>query len=91
MGGVNTDFAVVRGRSTPSLMRARPRSPVPNEVLCTDGHANYESIAKDERIPHFALNAGRRTKYTPRIHHTNTVNALISRFTGFTSLSADSG
>lgn len=62
---------------------------MPNEVLCTDGHANYEGIAKDERILLFALNAGPRTKYTPRIHHTNTVNALISRFPGFVSPSAD--
>ena len=52
-------------------------------VLCTDGHATYERIAKDERIPHFALNAGRRSKHTPRSHHINTVNALIGRFRGF--------
>lgn len=32
----------------------------PDAVLCTDGNATYERIAKDERIPHFALNAGRR-------------------------------
>ena len=52
-------------------------------VLCTDGFVTYERIAKDERIPHFALNAGRRTKRTPRSHHINTVNALISRFRAF--------
>lgn len=52
-------------------------------VLCTDGFATYERIAKDERIPHFALNAGRRTKRTPRSHHINTVNALIGRFRAF--------
>ena len=52
-------------------------------VLCTDGHATYERIAKDERIPHFALNAGRRSKRTPRSHHINTVNALIGRFRTF--------
>jgi transposase-like protein len=52
-------------------------------VLCTDGHATYERIAKDERIPHFALNAGRRSKRTPRSHHINTVNALIGRFRAF--------
>jgi hypothetical protein len=40
-------------------------------VLCTDGFATSERIAKDERIPHFALNAGRRTKRTPRSHHIN--------------------
>ncbi len=55
----------------------------PDAVLCTDGHATYERIAKDERIPHFALNAGRRSKRTPRSHHINTVNALIGRFRGF--------
>ena len=38
-------------------------------VLCTDGHATYGRIAKDERIPHFALNAGRRSKRTPGSHH----------------------
>ena len=32
---------------------------------------------KDERIPHFVLVAGRRSKRTPRSHHINTVNALI--------------
>jgi hypothetical protein len=52
-------------------------------VLCTDGHATYERIAKEERIPHFALNAGRRSKRTPRSHHINTVNALIGRFRAF--------
>ena len=52
-------------------------------VLCTDGHATYERIAKDERIPHFALNAGRRSKRTPSSHHINTVNALIGRFRAF--------
>ncbi len=52
-------------------------------VLCSDGLATYERIAKDERIPHFALNAGRRSKRTPRSHHINTVNALISRFRTF--------
>jgi len=52
-------------------------------VLCTDGHATYERIARDERIPHFALNAGRRSKRTPGSHHINTVNALIGRFRAF--------
>jgi len=52
-------------------------------VLCTDGFATYERIAKDERIPHFALNAGRRSGRTPRSHHINTVNALIGRFRAF--------
>ena len=49
-------------------------------VLCTDGHATCERIAKDERIPHFALTGGRRSKRTPRSHHINTVNAPIGRF-----------
>ena len=52
-------------------------------VLCTDGHTTYERIAKDERIPHFALNAGRRSKRTPRSHHINPVSALICRFRPF--------
>jgi hypothetical protein len=52
-------------------------------LLCTDGFVTYERIAKDELISHFALNAGRRTKLTPRSHHINTVNALISRFRAF--------
>ncbi|WP_371036662.1 IS1595 family transposase [Rhodosalinus sp. FB01] len=55
----------------------------PDAVLCTDGHATYERIAKDERIPHFALNGGRRSKRAPRSHHINTVNALIGRFRTF--------
>jgi hypothetical protein len=55
----------------------------PDAVLCTDGFVTYERIAKDARIPHFALNAGRRTERTPRSHHINTVNALISRFRAF--------
>jgi transposase-like protein len=55
----------------------------PDAVLCTDGHATYEPIAKDERIPHFVLNAGRRSKRTPRSHHINTVNGLIGRFRSF--------
>ena len=54
-----------------------------DEVPCTDCHATYERIAKDERIPHFALNGGRRSKRTPRSHHINTVNALIGRFRAF--------
>ena len=37
----------------------------PDAVLCTNGHATYERIAKDERIPYFELNAGRRSKRTP--------------------------
>jgi hypothetical protein len=52
-------------------------------LLCTDGFATYERIAKDERIPHFALNAGRWTKRTPRSHLINTANALIGRFRAF--------
>ena len=55
----------------------------PDAVLCTDGFVTYERIAKDEPILHFVLNAGRRTKRTPRSHHINTVNALISRFRAF--------
>ncbi len=55
----------------------------PDAVHCTDGCFSHKRIAKDEHIPHFALNAGRRSQRTPGSHHTNTVNALISRFLGF--------
>ena len=56
----------------------------PDAVLGTDGlAATCEPIAKDERIPDFALNARRRSKRTPRSHHINTVNALICRFRTF--------
>lgn len=55
----------------------------PDAVLCTDGQATYGRIAKDERIPHFMLVAGHRTKRIPKTHHINTVNALISRFRVF--------
>lgn len=55
----------------------------PDVVLCTDGFVTYERIAKDERIPHFALNAGRRSKRTPRSHLINTVNTLIGQFRAF--------
>ncbi len=55
----------------------------PDAVLCNDGFVTYERIAKDARIPRFALNAGRRTERTPRSHHINTVNALVSRFRAF--------
>lgn len=55
----------------------------PDAVLCKDGLVTYERIAKDERIPHFTLNAGRRTKRTQRSHHINTAIALISRFRAF--------
>lgn len=43
----------------------------------------YERIAKDERIPHFALNFGRRSKRTPRGHCIDIPNALIGRFRVF--------
>ena len=42
--------------------------------------AAYERIAKDERIPHCAFNAGQRTKRPPRSQHIKTVNALIDWF-----------
>lgn len=56
---------------------------VPDAVLCTDGHVTYEAIAKTTRITHFALNGGRRSRRTPKTHHINTVNALISRYREF--------
>jgi hypothetical protein len=71
----DADQAAISGALLPVL--------APDAVLCTDGFVTYERIAKDERIPHFVLNAGRRTKRTPRSHHINTVNALISRFRAF--------
>ncbi|SFE04309.1 hypothetical protein SAMN04515678_105306, partial [Roseivivax sediminis] len=52
-------------------------------VLCTDGHATYEAIAKTTRITHFALNGGKRSRRMPKTHHINTVNALISRYRDF--------
>ena len=52
-------------------------------VLCTDGHLTYETFAKVTKIPHFALNGGRRSKSTPKTHHINTVNALIGRYRTF--------
>jgi hypothetical protein len=55
----------------------------PDAVLCTDGHATYGRIAKDERIPHFMLVAGQRSPRAPKSHHINTVNALISRYRDF--------
>jgi hypothetical protein len=55
----------------------------PDSVLCTDGHVTYERIAKVTRIPHFALNGGKRSSRTPKSHHINTVNALISRYREF--------
>lgn len=55
----------------------------PDAVLCTDGHATYEAIAKTTRITHFALNAGKRSRRTPKTHHINTVNALIGRYRDF--------
>ena len=55
----------------------------PDAILCTDGFVTHERIAKDARTPHVALNAGRRSKRTPRSHHINTVNALIGRFRAF--------
>lgn len=55
----------------------------PDAVLCTDGHATYEKIAKDTKIPHFALNRGRRLKGAPRTHHINTVNSMQQRYREF--------
>ena len=67
--------AAISGALLPVLAR--------DAVLCTDGHATYDRIAKEERIPQFALNAGRRSKRTPRSHHINTVNGLVGRFRTF--------
>jgi len=55
----------------------------PDAVLCTDGFVTDERIAKDEHIPHVALNAGRRSKRTLPSHHITTVTAPISRFRAF--------
>jgi len=55
----------------------------PDAVLCTDGHATYKGIAKATGITHFALNAGRRCRRTPKTHHINTVNSLIGRYRAF--------
>jgi transposase-like protein len=76
-------FEAIANASQTAISGALLPVMAPDAVLCTDGHATYERIAKDERIPHFALNAGRRSRRTPRSHHINTVNALIGRFRAF--------
>ena len=76
-------FEAIANAGQPAISGALLPVMAPDAVLCTDGHATYGRIAKDERIPHFALNAGRRSKRTPRSHHINTVNALIGRFRAF--------
>ena len=43
----------------------------------------WQMPTKDGRVPHFALNAGRRSKRIQRRHHINTVNAPIGRFRAF--------
>ena len=55
----------------------------PDAVLCTDGHATYEKIAKVTRINHFVLNGGKRSSQTPKTHHIKTVNSLIRRYRDF--------
>ena len=57
-----------------------------NAVLCNDGHATYERVTKDGRIPHVLLHAGQRTKFTFRSYRINTVDTLISRFRAFMQL-----
>lgn len=68
----DTGQAAIAGALLPLL--------APDAVLCTDGHVTYERIAKDGKIPHFAVSGARRSK---RAHHINTVNALIGRFRAF--------
>ena len=72
-----------RDRHAAAISGALLRVMAQDAVLSTDGHATDERIAKDERIPHFAFNAARRSKRTPRSHNINTVNALIGRFRAF--------
>lgn len=76
-------FEVIADACRKAISSALVPVMAPDAVRCTDGFVTYERIAKDERIPHFPLYAGRRTKPTPRRHHINTVNALIGRFRAF--------
>lgn len=52
----------------------------PDRVLCTVGHGTRARIAEDKPIPHFAPNAGRRSKRRRRSHRINTVSALTVCF-----------
>lgn len=55
----------------------------PDAVLCTDGHATYQKIAKGTAIEHFALNGGSRLPGESKAHHINTVNSLQQRYREF--------
>lgn len=76
-------FEAIPNVSLPAVSNALLPVMASDAVLCTDGHLTYETLAKAKRIPHFALNKGRRSRSTPKTHHINTVNALISRYRSF--------
>lgn len=76
-------FEAIPDVSQPAVAAALLPVMAPDAVLCTDGHLTYETLAKAKKIPHFALNGGRRSKSTPKTHHINTVNGLISRYRTF--------
>lgn len=76
-------FEAIENVGEGAVSRALLPPMAPDAVLCTDGHATCEKIARTARLTHFALNAGRRPKRMPKTHHINTVNALISRYRNF--------
>jgi hypothetical protein len=55
----------------------------PDSALCTHSHLTYEVITNKRQMTHFALNGGQRSSLTPKTHHINTVNSLISRYREF--------
>jgi transposase-like protein len=79
----NRVFEAIPSVSLPDVQAVLLPVMAPDAVLCTDGHATYERISKDNKIPHFILNRGRRNKTDPRSHHINTVGSLQGRYREF--------
>ena len=48
-------------------------------VLCTDGHINYEYLARQEKINHVALNASLGELVKDKVFHIQTVNSYHMR------------
>lgn len=48
-------------------------------VLCTDGHINYEYLAKQEKINHVVLNQSLGERVKDKVFHIQTVNAYHMR------------
>ena len=48
-------------------------------VLCTDGHINYEYLAKQEKINHVVLNRSLGERVKDKVFHIQTVNAYHMR------------